>query len=118
MSILQTNVIDFISIDSNRRELVLTISDHLDWEIGQEEHLWLLQEKINRYVAYLESGEVLEKFPDARERRVRIAIVGAFHLSALAEEFFKAASQVLAGADLRLSHEVVRSAQAGSETTP
>lgn len=106
MSILQTNVIDFVSIDFESRELVLTISDHLDWT-EQEEHVWLLQEKINRYLAYVESGEILEKVPDAADRRIRIAVMGAFPLPALAENFFASAAQTLGESGYVLSHEIV-----------
>ena len=52
MSIEQSDVIDFVSIDQNDN-LVLTISDHLarDEELR---HLFLLQEKINAYLRFLE----------------------------------------------------------------
>jgi hypothetical protein len=72
MSIEQTNVVDFISINP-RHEVVLTISDHLDWE-SDNKHLWLLQEKINAYLAFIESPQILEKYPDAKDRKAVISI--------------------------------------------
>ena len=55
MSVDQTKIIDIIS-KSKDGEIVLTISDHLDWK-NLQEHLLLLQEKINTYLTFLESKE-------------------------------------------------------------
>ena len=35
-------------------------------------HQGVSQAKINRYLAFVESGEVLERYPDARTRPVRL----------------------------------------------
>jgi hypothetical protein len=45
MSIENKKVVDFISINKNEK-VVLTISDHLQWD-EKNEHLLKLQEKIN-----------------------------------------------------------------------
>ncbi len=73
MSVDQPGVIDIVSKDKTGR-IVLSISDHLDWE-NTEEHLRLLQEKINTYLRFLDSGEVYEKYPDARGRPIQIEVV-------------------------------------------
>ncbi len=54
MSITDKGVIDFISKDYCNNT-VLTISDDLNWDRG-EEHLLLLRDKINSYLAAIESG--------------------------------------------------------------
>jgi len=59
MSINELRVIDIVSKKKNSC-IVLTISDHLDWE-KTKEHLLLLEEKINTYLSFLESGDVYEK---------------------------------------------------------
>lgn len=51
MTILETNVIDTISIENNT--CILTIADHLEWT--DNTHLILLQNKINSYIHYIES---------------------------------------------------------------
>ena len=53
LSIEQTDVVDFMGIDKLTGEIVLTISDHLEWNDADEEHLWLLQEKINAYLRFI-----------------------------------------------------------------
>ncbi|HGP7195337.1 TPA: DUF6572 domain-containing protein, partial [Neisseria meningitidis] len=60
MSILEENVIDSASIENGI--LILTISDHLKWD---NEHLFLLQEKINSYIQYIGSGQIFEDFGES-----------------------------------------------------
>jgi hypothetical protein len=60
MSVENSKVIDFISEKDNK--IVLTISDHLEWDKGNE-HIYLLQEKINAYLMAIESGQVNKSYP-------------------------------------------------------
>jgi len=73
MSVEDLNVIDFASIDAEGRA-VLTISDHLEWDEGNE-HLLALQNKINLYLGAIEGGELYEKYPQARDKRLLIRVV-------------------------------------------
>ncbi|WP_261334802.1 DUF6572 domain-containing protein [Rhizobium leguminosarum] len=75
MSLDQTNVVDAIGVDDATGELVLTITDHLEWTGSDKEHLLLLQEKLNTYLGFVESGEMLETYPDAKGRAVLIDVV-------------------------------------------
>lgn len=76
MSVDQTKVVDFVGIDKKSGEVTLAISDHLEW--AESNHLYLLQEKINSYLSYIESGEILEKIPDAGNRRMVIEVHSKF----------------------------------------
>lgn len=49
MSVDNPNVIDFIS-EQDDDKVVLTISDHLEWDDEDNNHLYLLQEKVNAYL--------------------------------------------------------------------
>jgi len=75
MSIDEAHVIDIVSKNKNGC-IVLTISDHLNWE-KTKEHLLLLQEKINTYLIFVESGEVYEKYPEAKGCPLEIEVM--FH---------------------------------------
>jgi hypothetical protein len=77
VSVEQTDVVDIVSIDRQSGHVVLTISDHLDWSdsIG---HQTLLQKKLNRYLAFVESGEILEQYPNAKDRPVAFSVVFQF----------------------------------------
>ena len=60
MSIDQNRVVDFIGMDLIKNEIILTISDHLEW--GVTDHLVKLQEKLNNYLSFIESGELYEAY--------------------------------------------------------
>ena len=55
MGVEQTTVIDAIGIDQVSGAVHLTIADALAWDAA---HLRLLQEKLNAYLAFVESGEL------------------------------------------------------------
>ena len=53
MSVIDRNTIDITSIEGNgkHRDLVLYISDHLEWgEDVTDKHLRILQDKLNDYL--------------------------------------------------------------------
>jgi len=108
MSVDQTNIVDFIGIDNETGNVVLTITDHLMWSENDSdnEHLLLLQEKLNIYLSFVESGELLEVYPDAKCRAVIIDIVFKHSLSQRAQDFCSKAAQIIenSGMTLQLSH--------------
>jgi hypothetical protein len=63
MSIEREDTIDFATIDKDSGDLWLSISDHLPWDENDDQHLALLQGKLNAYLRFLESGEVFKKVP-------------------------------------------------------
>lgn len=81
MSVDQTNVIDAIGIDNVTGDLVLTIADHREWKECSNEHLLLLQEKLNTYLRFVESGEISQTYMDAKDRSVLIDVVCKYPLS-------------------------------------
>jgi uncharacterized protein DUF6572 len=72
MSVDQTQVIDVVSQDKDGT-IVLSISDHLDWDNGKQ-HLLILQEKINTYLNFIDSGEIYERYPDAKGHPIQIDV--------------------------------------------
>lgn len=93
MPIDETNIIDLIGIDKVTGNVVLTISDHLDWN-DVTAHLKLLQEKINNYLMYIESGEIYVSYPNAKGRRFVIEIVGEYELSLEGKTFIDKANAI------------------------
>jgi len=108
MSIEQTDVVDFVSVDKKSGDALLTISDHLAWDQNEEEHLLLLQNKLNAYLRFIESGEVLRKFPEVDGRSVVINVVGQFPLSERASLFFEKASVAIRDAGFKLQFTLFR----------
>ncbi|AST68375.1 DUF6572 domain-containing protein [Kosakonia cowanii] len=73
MSVEDLNTIDCIGIPiENPNEVNLGISDHLDWDASFDEHLFLLQEKLNTYLRFIESGEIYQSFPPATQTTKKV----------------------------------------------
>ena len=84
MSILEHDLIDGIALDG--QQLVLMISDHLDW--GDEyDHLIELQEKINAYIAFCESGQYKKIYPNKDVTSAVIQIYFMYVIPASARRF-------------------------------
>jgi hypothetical protein len=98
-------VVDFISTDTGTDVIVLTIADHLPWD-EVHEHLLALQQKLNTYLSFIESGELLAVRPEAAGRKVRIALVHREPLTAAAVRFLEIARGIVreAGFDLTWQH--------------
>lgn len=88
MSVDQPKVIDFIGVDNSTGDVVLTVSDHLDWK-DSGNHQLLLQAKINSYLSFIESGEILESYPDSKGRRTVISVIGKHTPDAGGKEFLE-----------------------------
>ncbi len=72
MSVDQPRAIDFLSDNKNDKYCVVGISDHLEWD--NRDHLIALQDKLNNYLAFIESGEIYDSRPDAREQEIEICL--------------------------------------------
>ena len=66
MAIDNPNTVDGMAIDRERNALVLLLTDHLAWgrpdAPDELEHLQLLQDKVNAYISFLESGQFKESY--------------------------------------------------------
>ena len=97
MTVENPHAVDFVSIDEETGDIVLTITDDLPWD-GEHGHLMALQEKLNGYLSFIESGELLASRPEAAGRRVRIALVHREPLTAIARRFLDSAQAIIAEA--------------------
>ena len=104
MSVENEDVVDIISIDK-AKSVVLTISDHLDWS-DTTEHQLLLQSKFNRYLAFVESGELLELYPAGKGLPVKFRVVFKFKPDQAAIEFLAKAKEIIEGAGFSLEAAV------------
>lgn len=98
MSITETKVVDIIAVpDWEPENVILVITDHLEWgdKAEQGEHLLLLQEKLNTYIAFIESGEILESYPPSKGKSPIIRIHGLYELPEQAEFFIDRVTEVL-----------------------
>jgi hypothetical protein len=106
MSIEQADKIDFVNIEYQTGDVLLSISDHLRWDEDEGEHLLMLQTKLNTYLAFIEGGQIYNQIPEAAGRRVVINLVGKFPLSEEAKKFLRLAGRAIqdAGFSLRFQH--------------
>jgi hypothetical protein len=99
MSVDQTDKIDFMWKDEQSGRVMLTITDHLDWKKRDEdEHLLLLQDKLNTYLYFIESGHLREAKPEYKGLPVAIHVRAKYRLSKEAAKFYKAAEKGVAEA--------------------
>jgi hypothetical protein len=103
MTIEQPEKVDFISIKSSTNEVILTISDHLHWDTINE-HFLILQEKINHYLAFVESGEILSAYPAAMGRSVVIDLVYKYPPDPQASDFLTKVEKFIHDAGFRFTH--------------
>jgi len=106
MSVEDKDKIDSMGINKETDVVTLAISDHLDWD-NEYDHLIMLQEKINTYLSFLESGEVYESYPQAKGKKFEIKIYAKCDLSKKAEEVLNFAYKKIVEAGFDLNCEVV-----------
>jgi hypothetical protein len=107
MSIEDIHKIDIATIDHASGDLWLTITDHLPWLEHDGSHLEHLQSKLNAYLAFIESGELLEKIPSSHGRKIVINLVAKFPPSEGANRFLELASRAIEKVGCRLQLRVV-----------
>ena len=94
MTIEQANVVDIIGTNPETNQVLLVISDHLEWtgdDQSDKFHMYLLQYKFNLYLEFIESGEIYQKYPDAAGKEVVIKIMAKFPMNDEAKAFLEKA---------------------------
>jgi hypothetical protein len=101
VSVENQNVVDIISIAPDGKTVILKISDHLDWNdtLG---HQNVLQAKLNRYLAFVEGGELFEKYPAATGLPIVFEVVFRFKPDRSAQAFLSRAKTIVEGAGFAL----------------
>ena len=93
MSVEDKHIIDIVSIDEEDNA-VLSISDHLEWD-NKNEHLLILQEKINSYLGAIEGGELYTNYPDAENKNIVIRVVALHVPNEEGELFLERVKEIL-----------------------
>ena len=105
MAIDNSKTIDFISLDGKLNTALLVISDHLDWS-NSLEHQYVLEEKLNAYLAFVESGEIFERFPKALGKGIEMQIVFLHEPDAPGFRFLTKAQAIIETAGFSFSYKV------------
>ena len=109
MSVDNAGVVDAIGVEPATGFVVLAIHDDLDWT-DEVAHLRALQDKLNAYFAFVQTGELNVAYPDAVGRPVRIDILGRHLFPEHRRDFLDAAAITAARIQvtIRHRHEPVR----------
>jgi hypothetical protein len=72
MAVDNFDAVDFVGI-SKTGEVVLTVADHLPWD-KDNEHLAILQSKLNLYLDFIQAGQLSEQYPKHVGQPLRIDV--------------------------------------------
>jgi hypothetical protein len=72
MSVEQRQILDAIGTSKADGHIVLTIADHLPFD-GDSARLRTLQDKLNDYLDFIESGELHKAYPAAAGQQIEIS---------------------------------------------
>jgi len=98
VTIEQKGVVDLIAISAEGAVAYLIISDHLMWGVGDEEHLLLIQEKINEYLSFIEGGTLIDARPDLIGKRLVLKVIASHEPNKAGFTFYEQLRNVLANA--------------------
>jgi hypothetical protein len=104
MAVDNPDVIDIAS-DDPYGCVVLTISDHLGWD-DPVSHLLTLQAKLNRYLAFIESSELVDSRPGAAGKRVAIQVILQHPPTVEGVRFFERAKAIVEAAGFDFAYRV------------
>ncbi|MER8944997.1 DUF6572 domain-containing protein [Mesorhizobium sp. M0959] len=90
MAVQHTDVVDIVAKGKNG-EYLLSIVDDLDWD-DVENHLVLLENKLNLYCVFVLEGQFYKEHPDAVGRPVMISVALLSIMPAEVQWFFTAAA--------------------------
>ena len=106
MSVEDVETVDAIGVDRQSGDVILTIADHLAWD-DDHYHLTTLQEKLNTYIAFVESGELVRVYPDAKDRNVMIDVVAQHKYPPIAGQFFERVREIVESVPVRFRVRVL-----------
>lgn len=104
MALDNTNVIDFVSVKDDSSNVWLTIADDFDWQ-DEKKHMYLLQEKINTYLEFIENGQFYKAYPEVKGRNISIEIYARFPIPEAGMKFLKRVDGVVTGAGYGFSYK-------------
>jgi len=107
MSVMDKKIIDFIGVDKKNNNLVLTITDHLKWRQETDDvHLLFMQNKINYYLAFIESGEVNDYFKPEDYNKFVIRVTAKYPFNSDCVKFFNLCKPIINDAGIELEWEI------------
>ena len=105
MSLDDVKVVDAVGIEKATGVVMLSIIDYWDWQ-NERQHLLALQDKLNAYFNFVESGQLYTEYPDAKGRSLCIDIIGKFPIPDTGLVFLEKASLVALELNIKVTHRL------------
>lgn len=105
MAVDNASQIDAIANDKENACLVLLITDHLNWD-NEFEHLKILQDKINAYVAFIESEQYDEIYPNADFKMAMIEIHFKYDITDNCQKFLQVVQDQLGRIGIKIKAQI------------
>jgi hypothetical protein len=85
-------VVDAIDLDKQPGVACLILSDQLPWD---GTHLYALQDKINSYLAFIQSGELFLSYPQTMDLDIKIDVIMQFKPTEEVLAFLRQAESII-----------------------
>jgi hypothetical protein len=105
MTVQNSKLVDAIGVDNMTGFVTLFIIDDLDWE-NEEEHLLLIQEKLNVYFHFIESGEVYNAYSQAANKEIEIKIHMKYQFPDSSIYFFEQVRQLVVDSGYHFNYKI------------
>jgi hypothetical protein len=103
MSVLETDIVDYVYLDEQALMPVIVVSDPLTWRPPEDEtHLDVLREKLNSQIAFVESGQIRSVWPGYAGGLVKVEVMARYPRTEAAEAFYNVAAGVMQKANMTL----------------
>jgi hypothetical protein len=108
MSVLETDLVDYIYLDDQDETPVLVVTDPLGWRPPEDQrHLDALREKLNAQIAFIETGQFKTVWPQYDGRLVRVEVIARCRLTEAADHFYTLARKVMTEANMDLRFQLL-----------
>ena len=109
MAVDERNIIDFVSTGKDGT-VTLSVADHLSWA-DEKQHLCHLQEKLNRYMDFINGGELAENFPEAADLRPLIKVHFVHPPPPKAKEFLSKITSLIESERISFTYDILPTGQ-------
>ena len=108
MSVLETDLVDYIYLDDESETPVIVVTDPLTSRPPEDEaHLDALREKLNSQIAFIETGQIKSVWPAFKGGLVRVEVIARCALTDTAERFYDLARKTMTGANMDLRFQLL-----------
>lgn len=105
MSLDNIETVDAVGTENGTNTVVLSIMDSWDWE-DKQKHLAALQNKLDAYFGFVESGQIYEAYPEATGKSLRIDIISRYPMPEAGQGVLAKASDIASKLNMTITQRV------------